>query len=57
MRRTAREAKANIGGRPLYFNDFISIKGWLANKLSGRFTRYFQSEIGFEWSERHPFRK
>ncbi len=55
--RTAREAKANIGGKSLYFNDFISVKGWLANVLAKKFTKYFQSEIGEDWAERHPFRK
>ncbi len=55
--RTAREAKATIGGKPVYFNDYISIKGWLANILSKKFTKYFQAEIGELWTERHPFRK
>ena len=53
--RTAREAKANIGGKPVYFNDFIRIKGFLSKLLSKRLTKYFQSEIGEQWVERHPF--
>lgn len=55
--RTAREAKANIGGKAVYFNDYIIIKGWLANFLSKKFTAYFQTEMGEEWAEKHPFRK
>jgi len=55
--RTARQAKANIGAKPVYFNDFIGFKGRFANMLSGRLIKYFQSEIGEQWVERHPFRK
>ena len=55
--RTAREAKANIGGKAVYFNDYININGKLANFLSEKFTAYFQNEMGEEWAERHPFRK
>ncbi len=55
--RTAREAKANIGGKAVYFNDYININGRLANFLSQKFTAYFQSEMGEEWAEKHPFRK
>ena len=55
--RTAREAKANIGGKAVYFNDYINIKGWLANFLSEKFIAYFQTEMGEEWTEKHPFRK
>lgn len=55
--RTAREAKANIGAKPVYFNDFISVNGGFAKKLSNRFINYFQSEIGEKWTEKHPFRK
>ncbi len=55
--RTAREAKANIGGKAVYFNDYININGRLANFLSQKFTAYFQSEMGKEWAEKHPFRK
>lgn len=55
--RTAREAKANIGGKAVYFNDYININGKLANFLSEKFTAYFQTEMGEEWAEKHPFRK
>lgn len=55
--RTAREAKANIGAKPVYFNDFISVNGWFAKTLSNKFINYFQTEIGDKWTEKHPFRK
>lgn len=55
--RTAREAKANVGATPVYFNDYFKIKGKLANSLAERLIKYFQNEIGEQWTQRHPFRK
>ncbi len=55
--RTAREAKANIGGKPVYFNDYFSFKSRLASLLSDKVINYFQTEPGYQWNDRHPFRK
>jgi hypothetical protein len=55
--RTAREAKANLGAIPEYFNDYVKINGRLLGKLTNTFTKYFQSQIGEQWKDRHPFKK
>lgn len=54
--RTAREAKANLGGHPVYFSDFIRIKNRFTRFLVSRLTSYFQQDVGEEWKNRHPFK-
>jgi hypothetical protein len=55
--RTAREAKANLGAHPVYFNDFIKIRSWLFSLLFNRLSTYFQTQIGEKWVSRDPFVK
>ncbi|MFN8164900.1 MAG: hypothetical protein U0X76_01695 [Bacteroidia bacterium] len=54
--RTAREAKANLGCRAVYFNDYIRIKNKTADFLADWIGKRFQSAMGEEWKNRHPFR-
>jgi hypothetical protein len=54
--RTAREAKANLGCRPVYFNDFIRIKSKTARLLADWIGGRFQTAMGEEWKNRHPFK-
>lgn len=54
--RTAREAKANLGGKPVYFNDYYKLKSKLALWAMNWFGKNFQQSMGFEWEKRHPFR-
>ncbi len=53
--RTAREAKANIGGKPVYFNDYYYIKGKITSFLVNKILDSFSEEMGEKWSEKHPF--
>jgi hypothetical protein len=53
--RTAREAKANIGCKPVYFNDYYYIKGKITSFLVTKILNSFSKEMGEKWSERHPF--
>lgn len=55
--RTAREAKANLGAIPVYFNDYIAVKNKFIKSLVNRFGNNFQREMGEGWKERHPFIK
>ncbi len=55
--RTAREAKANLGGHPVYFNDFMKLNSKLAIKAANWFGANFQQSMGDEWMKRNPFRK
>ena len=55
--RTAREAKANLGAHPVYFNDYILVRSRLSRMLVGLITGYFQKQMGSGWMERHPFGK
>jgi len=55
--RTAREAKANLGAQPVYFNDYILVNSRISKGLVRLITAYFQRQMGSGWMERHPFRK
>jgi len=53
--RTALEAKARVGCRPVYLNTFLHIP----NPVMNRVVSYLQqrlSEPGNEWEQRHPFK-
>lgn len=54
--RTAREAKANLGGKPVYFNDYYRLKSKLALWAMNWFGKNFQQSMGFEWEKRNPFK-
>ncbi len=53
--RTAREAKASLGCKPEYFNDYLRINNAAARFLANRLTGFFQAEMGNTWLKRHPF--
>ena len=54
--RTAREATANLGGKPVYFNDYYKLNSKLALLAMNWFGKNFQQSMGFEWEKRNPFK-
>lgn len=54
--RTALEAKARVGCRPVYLHTFLYIRNPLLRNIVGRLQQRF-SEGGGEWENRHPFKK
>jgi hypothetical protein len=55
--RTAREAKANLGGKPVFFNDYFKTRGRMVASLVDRLVRYCLGVMGGSPVIRHPFRK
>jgi len=55
--RTAREAKANLGSKAVYFNDYMKLNSSLAIKAADWLSQNFQKSMGEEWQKRNPFRK
>ncbi|HUM47635.1 MAG TPA: hypothetical protein PLD84_11950, partial [Chitinophagales bacterium] len=55
--RTAREAKAMLGGKPTYFTSYFRLRGWLVNQLVTRFAGTFNEKAGQSWQLRNPFKK
>jgi hypothetical protein len=54
--RTAREAKANLGCKPVYFNDYTRIKSSFTRRIVNYFEKRFGDEMGESWRNRHPFK-
>jgi hypothetical protein len=54
--RTAREAKAILGGKPVYFTSFIHLNGAFVNLLVRIFAGRFNKKTGDDWQLRHPFK-
>ncbi len=54
--RTAREAKAILGGEPVYFNSFVRLKNPAVNFLVENFATRFNSSEGASPEDRHPFK-
>lgn len=54
--RTALEAKARVGCRPVYLHTFLHIKNRLLRNIVTRLQQRFTESTG-EWENRHPFRK
>lgn len=54
--RTAREAKANLGCKPVYFNDYYKLKSKLANFAFDWLGNKFQRSMGEIWQKRNPFK-
>ena len=54
--RTAREAKASVGCRPMPSNDYLLVEnrfiGWLINRIE----KAFLKKIGSGWKNRQPFK-
>lgn len=55
--RTAREAKAVLGGKPVYFTSFIHINSKLVTFLVGMFAGKFNGRVGNNWKSRFPFKE
>ena len=53
--RTALEAKARVGCRPVYLNTFLHIPNPIMNRVV-TFLQQRLSEPGNEWEKRHPFK-
>ncbi len=54
--RTAREAKANLGCKAVYFNDYMKLNSKIAIKAADWFGTNFQKSMGHEWQKRNPFK-
>lgn len=54
--RTAREAKAMLGGKPVYFKSYFRLRGWLVRLLVSRFSGAFDEKAGASWKLRQPFK-
>ena len=54
--RTAREAKANLGCKAVYFNDYMKLNSKIAIKAADWFGTNFQKSMGEEWQKRNPFK-
>ena len=55
--RTAREAKANLGCKPVSFNDYMKLNSKIAIKAADWFGTNFQRSMGQDWQKRNPFKK
>ncbi len=55
--RTAREAKANLGCKAVYFNDYMKLKSKIAIKAADWLGQNFQQSMGEDWQKRNPFKK
>lgn len=54
--RTAREAKANLGCKAVYFNDYIKLNNRMAVLAADWLGKNFQQSMGQEWQKRNPFK-
>ncbi|MEO6165903.1 MAG: hypothetical protein ABIO46_09875 [Chitinophagales bacterium] len=55
--RTARQAKAMLGGKPIYFTSYFRLRGWVVNQLVTRLAGNFNEKAGESWQLRNPFKK
>lgn len=55
--RTAREAKAMLGAKPIYFHSYYKLNSWLVNRLVAQFAGRFNEKTGELWQNRHPYKK
>jgi hypothetical protein len=54
--RTAREAKASVGCKPVPSYDYLLVQNRFTNFLVGVFENIFLDKMGDEWMNRNPFR-
>ena len=54
--RTAREAKASLGAKPIYFKNYIRVRGSLPRIIIKFLNRNFRKSAGQNWNSRNPFR-
>jgi hypothetical protein len=55
--RTAREAKASVGCKPVPSYDYLFVRNRFIKFLVGIFENIFLDKMGDEWMNRNPFRK
>ena len=55
--RTAREAKASVGCKPVPSYDYLLVQNRFTNFLVGVFENIFLDKMGDEWKNRSPFKK
>ncbi len=55
--RTAREAKASVGCKPVPSNDYLFVKSRFVKFLINVFEKLFLNKMGDEWLRRNPFKK
>ncbi|HZF99834.1 MAG TPA: hypothetical protein VEY71_02480 [Chitinophagales bacterium] len=55
--RTARQAKAILGGEPVYFKTAIRFHNPVARWVFDTLRRRFAQKAGADWEPRHPFKK
>jgi hypothetical protein len=55
--RTAREAKASVGCKPMPSYDYLFVSNRLINFLITVFEKLFLERMGDEWKNRHPFKQ
>lgn len=54
--RTALEAKASAGAKPIYVTNYIWTKLGLPTLVYNFFNKYFKNNASNEWKTRHPFK-
>lgn len=54
--RTAREAKAIIGAKPVYFSNYLQITNPIARYIFKTLDRNFKQQSSQGWQNRHPFK-
>lgn len=54
--RTALEAKASAGAKPIYVTNYIWTKLGLPTLVYNFFNKYFKNNASNEWQTRHPFK-
>ncbi len=57
MGRTAREAKASAGAKPVENHNYIWIRNSLVRFAVDFLGKRFENKVGDEWQKRHPFRE
>lgn len=54
--RTAREAKAALGAKPVYFKSYIRVRGTIPGIIIKFLNKNFSKKAGQNWNSRNPFR-
>lgn len=54
--RTAREAKASLGARPVYFKSYLRVRGTIPGIIIKFLNKNFSKSAGQAWESRNPFR-
>jgi len=54
--RTAREAKASLGANPVYFKNYVRVRGTIPRIIIKFLNKNFDNRAGQNWNFRKPFR-